>query len=111
MRMKILIQGYNPYEAKYPKRRTISREVLALVKMIRKQGYEVLITPEIDKRVEYITRKGFGEIFQEPIVIFISNISLSIITSIISSWLYEYLKSRKSPLKIPDETNIAIVID
>lgn len=108
---EVIIQADNPYHARFPDRRTVSREGLVLVKHLRRRGIGVRITPDNGKPVEYIARKGFSEFLQDPLVIFVTGIAKDLIVAIVGAWVYDLLKSRKASSEMPESTNIAIVMD
>jgi len=56
---QVRIRAYNPYGQQLPERTLITRDVLQLVKMLRSEGIEVVLEPNLPTKLEYITRKGF----------------------------------------------------
>jgi hypothetical protein len=103
----IRFQPYNPYEARYPGLKVVSRETLHLIKVIRSQGYSVIVEPENDAKLTYFTRKGLQDLLSDPVMLFVINIPISIITGIVSAWLYDLLKR---PVK-PNDIKVSIEID
>jgi len=100
---KVVFQSYNPYQAICPATRVVSLETLYLIKMFRSKGIEVSVEPEDGAKLCYLAKKGWQDIFTDPIFLKLSEISLSIALNLISSWLYDILKiSRASKqIKIP----------
>jgi len=104
---KIIFQSYNPYQAICPATRVVSRETLLLIKMFRSKGLEVSVEPEDGTRLCYLTKKGWQDIFTDPIFILLNEASRSVVFNLISSWLYDKLKISKSSSK----TQIPLVIE
>lgn len=96
---KIVVQSYNPYQAICPTTRVVSLETLYLIKMLRSKGLEVSVEPEDGTQLCYLSKKGWQDIFTDPIFIFINEISRSIVLNLISSWLFDKLKISKSSAK------------
>jgi hypothetical protein len=100
-------QSYNPYEARYPGLRVVSRENLHLIKILRLNGFKVSVQPENGTKLCYLAQKGVREFLSDPIVALTITTYLSILTSILSSWIYDKLKRQPQE----DETNIVLEVD
>lgn len=104
---EIRIPSKNPYVSLYPDLKVVSRETIHLIKLLRTEGYSVIVEPEKIAKLDYYVEKGIREILADPILIYVIGIPTSIITGLISSWLYEIW--RKPPKK--DETQLVIEFD
>ena len=104
---QVCIQSYNPYEARFPARRVISREALHIAKLLRENGYSVIVEPDDDSRLNYITRKGLKEFLVDPIHLIIVGIPITVVVNILSTWLYQTFK--KTPRT--EELNIVLEVD
>ena len=87
----IRFQSYNPYESMFPGRRVVTRETLHLIKSLRSQGYRVVVEPDNGRPLCFIFRKGFGDWLSEPVLLFVKDFALGIITGLLSAWLYDLL--------------------
>src|SRR5260370_25885951 len=81
---QIRIQSHNPYEARYPARRVISREALHLAKLLRENGHSVVVEPDDGGKLNYSTEKGLKEFFADPIHLVIVGIPISVVVNIVS---------------------------
>lgn len=104
---RIRFQSYNPYEARFPGFKVVSRDTLHLIKVFRAQGYVVIVEPEDGSKLNYLSQKGWYEILSDPIVLFVVGIPISILSGIISAWLYDRLKQQPRP----DEALLSIELD
>jgi len=104
---QIRIQSSNPYEARYPASRVISREALHIAKLLREGGYSVLIEPDDGTKVTYTTEKGLKEFLAEPVHMLIVGIPISVVVNILSSWLYQ----RFQRIPTTEEVNIVLEVD
>ena len=91
---KILLKEHNILESRFPGRKIISRETLNLAKHLRSEGIEVLIEPKGEK-LEYVVKKGFQDLFQDPVRVFLVNIPVSIFLGLFTNWLSTKLNSTK----------------
>jgi hypothetical protein len=104
---QITFQSYNPYEARYPDLRVVSRETLHLIKVLRSNGYKVVVEPNNGKKLFYLAEKGIKEFLSDPIIGLAINVSLSLVINLISSWIYDHLK--RPPKN--NEVNLVLEID
>jgi hypothetical protein len=88
----IRFHSYNPYEVRYPGLKVVSRESLQLIKAFRSNGYAVAVEPDDGSKLNYIARKGLQDLLSDPVVLFVVSIPVSIITGVISAWLYDLRK-------------------
>jgi hypothetical protein len=99
------IQSHNPYQSRYPARRVISRDALHWVKLLREQGYSVVIEPDDGSQLQYSTEKGLREFLADPIHMLIVGIPIATVVNILSSWLYERF------MKVPSPEEVTIVLE
>ena len=105
---RITFQSYNPYEARYPGLRVVPRETLHLLKVLRSQGFKVIVEPENGTKLYYLAEKGIREFLADPIVATVVGVSLSFIVNLISSWVYDRLKHQPQP---DDQVNLILEFD
>lgn len=103
----IYIQSYNPYEARYPGRRVVSRETLHLIKTLREQEIAVIVEPDDGTKLNYTTEKGLTEFLADPVHALVVGIPVGIVVNMISSWLYDRIKRKPAD----EEVNIIIDVD
>jgi hypothetical protein len=96
--------SYNPYEARHPGLRVVSRETLMFIKLLRANGYSVIVEPEDGTKLNYLSEKGLREALTDPIIAFILGAYVSFIINLASSWVYEWLKGG-------DEDNINLILE
>jgi len=104
---QITFRSYNPYEAKYPGLRVVSRETLHLIKILRSNGYKVVVEPDNGQKLFYLAEKGIKEFISDPIIALAINASLSLVINLVSSWIYDHLKRQPKS----DELNLVLEID
>lgn len=109
---KVEVHAFNPYEAVYPGRKTISRPALDLVKKLRSQGHEVLVRPDDERNLEYIARKGFIEdVLSDPLFLKVAGFSAGVVTGLISNWLYDKFGNQQSNADRGEETKVVIEVE
>lgn len=103
---------FNPYEGRFPERRVISREALLLAKRLRLEGFEVDVGGSGPSKVDYVSRKGFGQLLSDPVIVFIAGVAASVAVNLASSWLYDLLRRTKpqAPV-ISDGLDLVIEVD
>jgi NADH:quinone oxidoreductase NDUFS5-like protein len=104
---RICFRCFNPYEACYPSLRVVSRGTLHLTKTLREEGLNVVVEPENGSRLNYHTQKGLGEFLADPIHLLIVGVPVSLVTNLLSSWLYDRFKRPASSR----ETHLVIEFD
>lgn len=104
---QIRFQSYNPYESLYPGLRVVSRDTLHLIKILRAEGYSVVVEPDDGTKLNYFVEKGIREILSDPACMLIINIEISLLMSLLANWLYDQLKR---PLK-SDEVKTILEFD
>ena len=103
----VSFHSYNPYEALYPGLRVVPRQILHLIKVFREKGYSVIVEPENGTKQSYLAEKGIREFLSDPIYALVVGTSLSLVTNLISSWLYERLKRKPQG----DDLNLILEFD
>jgi hypothetical protein len=103
----VTFQSYNPYEARYPGLRVVSRKVLDLMKTLRSNGYKVVVQPEDGAKLCYLTEKGVREFLSDPIVVLVLSSYSSLLIGLLTNWIYDNLKRRPQD----NEINIVIEVD
>src|SRR5262245_61214222 len=83
----IRIQSHNPYEARLPGRRVVSRTTLHLIKLLRTAGLTVVVEPDDGRKLQWITRKGIHDLLADPVILLIAGIPLSLVTSIVANYI------------------------
>lgn len=102
---EIRIPSFNPYVSLYPDLKVVSRETIHLIKLLRTEGYNVIVEPEKTQELYYYTEKGIREILADPILAFTIGISASFFINLLSSWVYDIWRR---PLK---KNEIQLVIE
>jgi hypothetical protein len=105
---QVTFQSYNPYEARYPGLRVVSRQTLHLIKMLRSEGYKVSVEPENGTKLFYLAEKGIREFLADPIIALVVGVSLSFLVNLLSSWVYDFLKRKPEN---DDEVNMVLESD
>lgn len=104
---QITFQSYNPYEARYSGLRVVSRETLHLIKILRSNGYKVVVEPNNGQKLFYLAEKGVKEFLSDPIIALAINASLSFVINLLTSWIYDRLKRKPES----DEINFVLEFD
>lgn len=94
MQKKVIFQSYNPYEIKFPNRKIISRETLLFIKLLRSRGIVVDIEPDDNRKLEYLTQKGFRQFLSDPVVIFLLGIPMGVFTNYVYDWIKETFNNK-----------------
>jgi len=105
---EIAIQSFNPYEFRFPGRRVVSRDTLHLIKRLRTNGYEVVVAPDNGSRLYYLTRKGVAEFFADPLLVFLVNIPVTTIVTLLTGLIQDRLKSGRPK---PRDEEVRIVLE
>jgi len=90
----VRIASHNPYEHRYPGHKVVSREALHLIKHLRANGVDVIVEPDDDRPLLYLSQKGFSDLIAIPVFAFLVNIPVSIMTNLISTWISERAKEK-----------------
>ncbi|MCZ6678562.1 MAG: hypothetical protein O7E52_15100 [Candidatus Poribacteria bacterium] len=79
-----------------------------MIKTLRAEGFSVVVDPDDGTKLNYLMRKGLIEFLSDPIFVFVANIPIGVITSVIGNIFTQ--------LKLPlgtqeDKTDIVIELD
>jgi hypothetical protein len=79
----VVIESFNPYEARFPKRTVISREELHLIKTLRANNIDYEINTPYKDKIFILSQKNFETILNDPIFLTIYTISLNVLAGFI----------------------------
>lgn len=88
---RVVIDAFNPYEAKFPNRTVISREELHLIKTLRQQGIDYKIRSKYSGELYVLSQKNFETLLTDPIFLTLFNVGVGLITA----YLYDLMKGSK----------------
>lgn len=111
---KIIIQTFNPYEARYPGRKVISRDTLNAVKQLRNQNIDVVILPEDGRPVEYVFRKGMLDFLRDPIIAFFVGVPVNVACGLMTSavqYAWGRFQNVVLPGRPPETPNILFKVE
>ncbi len=92
----IEIDSFNPYETRFPNRKLVTIDTLKLIKLLRQQGFNVIVLPQNDMQVQYLFKKGIVQIFADQINILVRNLPTTVIMGLIINYIQKQLdKPRK----------------
>jgi predicted DNA binding CopG/RHH family protein len=103
---QVRFRSYNPYESIYPGLRVVSRETLHLMKMLRTQGYSVIVEPDDGTKLNYLSEKGFRELLSDPIFAYVIGIPTGLVLNLVANWI-----SQLKRLPKPGETSLVLEFD
>ena len=86
----------NPYSAKYPNRRVLSRRALQLVKHLRHRGYTVEVGEDPALELNYLNQSGLPALLADPIWAMVIGIPISVATGLLSNLIWEKRTKSKS---------------
>ena len=109
------IASYNPYDARYPNLKVVSRESLHLIKRLKASGINVVVDPDDERPLLYSTEKGFREFIADPVYAFLTGIPVGLMVNLASSWITERLQHRQNanisaPKSSQDKTEMIVEI-
>ncbi|HAS6066137.1 TPA: hypothetical protein I7114_05350 [Vibrio vulnificus] len=78
---QIVIDAYNPYEARFPNRTVISREELHLIKTLRSNGIDYKIRSKYSSDLYVLSQKNFESLLTDPIFLTLYNLGIGIAAS------------------------------
>lgn len=81
--------------------RIVNRTTLDLMKALRGKGYRVIVEPDDGSPLYYLVEKGEPSLLANPTFVFLVNIPISVITSLLGSWLYNRFRDRSAATKAP----------
>lgn len=85
---EIRFRSFNPYAARYPGRRVVSRDTLLFMKELRSQGYGVVVLPDDGTPLNYVAEKGLSQLLADPTVAWLINIPVNFVVSLLSNIAY-----------------------
>jgi len=100
----IEIDSFNPYDSFYPNRKVVNRDVLILIKILRSEGYEVIVRPKDTRPLEYLFKKGVTSFLADPANQLIISIPVGIVSGLVTNWIQKQFDRKK-------ESNNIIIID
>jgi hypothetical protein len=103
------IDSFNPYDSIFPNRKLVTKEILILIKTLRQEGYNVIVSPDDDKPIEYLFKKDETSFLSDPSNQLLISIPISIITGLLTNWIQKLLDKKGEPnniIIINHETNI-----
>ena len=104
---QIKFTSNNPYQDRFPNVRIISRETLELMKILRSNGYDVVVEPENGGTLCLLKQSDLQEFLSNPVNALLIGIPISIMTGILTNWLYD--RFRRVPNS--DEVHILLEVD
>lgn len=107
MNKKISIESFNPYSTRFPNRKLVTKGTLELIKELRLNGYDVLVTPDNNQPIQYLFKKGLHDFFSNPVYTFLLGIPTSIIFNIVSNYIQKSIDKSKQTDEI--RNNIIII--
>lgn len=107
----IEVQAYNPYEARFPGRRVVSRDGLLLIKALRTAGHDVHVVPNNGTKVQYLFEKGVGDVLAHPLFIALIGVPLAVATTLITQWVSSRRTERTDPRSGDGGNTTRVVIE
>ena len=98
---RVRVSSFNPYEARFPGRRVVSRDALHLIKDLRARGVSVVVEPENGTKLNWSTQKGFEEILC-PMVVQAVDVTKDVLVGVLAAWLYDRLFRRGCAADVKD---------
>ena len=99
---RVRVSSFNPYEARFPGRRVVSRDTLHLVKELRARGMSVTVEPEDGTKLNWFTQKGFEEVLF-PMVVQAVDVTRDMLVGVFSAWLYKRFERRRHGVALQDK--------
>ncbi|ELY5263362.1 HK97 family phage prohead protease [Vibrio cholerae] len=87
----VVIDAYNPYEARFPNRTVISREELHLIKLLRTNGIDYKVRSKYSGKLYILSQKNFENLLSDPILLTIYNLAVGVG----ASYVYKALNGKK----------------
>lgn len=88
---EVVIDAFNPYEARFPNRTVISREELHLIKMLRQQGIDYRVRSKYGGEIYILSQKNFESLLVDPMFLTLFNIGIGVV----SAFVYDLIKGKK----------------
>lgn len=106
---RVRVSSLNPYEARFPGRRVVSRDTLHLIKNLRARGVSVTVEPGDGTKLNWFAQKGLQEVFC-PVVIQVIDITRDVMVGVFSAWLYERFVRRSQATAAVQEQDHALPV-
>ena len=100
---KLSIECFNPYEAKFPNRRVVSRGQLHLYKTLISNGIECEIIPDDGSKLNYLAQKDITSLLSDPFIITIGTIGVNILSNAIWDFIKGLGEDKKSNIFFKDK--------
>jgi len=94
---QIVIDSFNPYAARFPGRRVISKEALDLAKHLRASGHQVSIG-DGDGELNLLAQRGVRDFLSNPLFVFLTSIPVSVATGLIATYIASLFKKEPKPI-------------
>ncbi|TYW39968.1 hypothetical protein, partial [Vibrio cholerae] len=88
---QVVIDAYNPYEARFPNRTVISREELHVIKTLRSSGIDYKIRSKYSGELYILSQKNFESLLTDPIFLTLYNLAIGVG----ASYVYKALNNEK----------------
>jgi hypothetical protein len=102
---RVRIRAHNPYL--HRDRHLITRDTLQLIKLLRAEGIDVVVEPA-GEEPDYVVHKGVIEFLQQPLVLTLIGVPISIVSGVIANWITEQLRISRRKAPESSETNIVL---
>ncbi|TQO98042.1 HK97 family phage prohead protease [Vibrio cholerae] len=79
MSNKVVIEAFNPYEAKYPNRVVITREELHLIKALRENGIDYEVSSAHETKLYVLSQKNFEPSLAEVLFMTIHGLAIGVL--------------------------------
>jgi len=83
MSKKIIIEAFNPYEAKFPNRIVITREELNIIKTLRENGIDYEISSQHKSQLYILSKKNFDPSMAEIVFLTIHGLAVGVVSGFI----------------------------
>jgi len=99
---KVIIECYNPYESRFPDRKVISRGQLHIIKVLRMNGIDYELLPNDSRKINFLAQKEWASLLTDPIFLTLYNISLGIISGLITNMILKTFQEDKDKIIFKD---------
>lgn len=108
MDKRIEIDSFNPYENIFPNRKLIDKDKLKLIKVLRQNGFEVIVKPDNDTPLQYLFKKGLREILADPLFAYAINTTSAVVATIFTNYIQKLLEGKSNQNVINIYNNVMI---
>lgn len=109
MKKEIVIDSFNPYSQLYPNRRLVDKSTLELIKYLRIEGYSITVKPDNGQPIQYIFKKGFHELFTNPVYMYLTSSATAVITTLVANSFQKIIDKWGNGKTNTNENNIIII--